>query len=557
MNSIAAYLPDDFPVEILTTRPDKLVEALDTKDVHGHLLTLFLKAVVTHKNQIKIEKDLYIMWTDKTIKILEKKRGTNGFSSKDEAIFLEAEKSLMADRKSSSGKRKAEEGASAENEAKKSKIDASTAKQSNDKKRKAPEHLELQSLELQSKKPKITPSPEAEAPKFLSFKSVGADVIGVIGGFLEETTDLHHLMETERATAGATSQIISSSKTVMKILKSYSWDIATIEKDNLELYKDLQKYSSKITELQFPEHADLNEEKLRGILKVFTNLKGLSFEEEKDINRIPIKAFPNNLQYLSMKNWNLHDEHLEQIAQQCPHLQRLDLSWCINITDEGIKAVAQQCPHLHSLDLESCDNITDKGFEELAQRCPHLQSLNLFSCNITNKGLKALAQWCPNLESLNLGCCKEITNEGLKELVVKCPHLKSLNLNNCDNITDECLKDLVPHFTHLKSLNLAKCANISDEGLEALAMKCTQLHRLTLHDCTKITNKGLIELATYCTQLNHLSLSNCNITGIGLKVLAEKCRYLTYVTCSKSSKISEECIAQLAVQYPRLHINRR
>ena len=62
------------------------------------------------------------------------------------------------------------------------------------------------------------------------------------------------------------------------------------------------------------------------------------------------------------------------------------------ISDAAVQALANSCPNLTTIDLTYCDKITDAAVQALANSCPNLTSDNLRGChNITDAAAQALA----------------------------------------------------------------------------------------------------------------------------------------------------------------------
>jgi hypothetical protein len=469
-------LPPLFPKDIFTTPDDKLENTL--KNLSGDQLTLFLDAIVKQANRIKLEK--FSQLTGKVITVLSEKRSNKELSNEAEIFLVFVQENIESIKKNCLVKRETEETgeeASAEGPAKKSKTGEVPTTEESDSKKKVQE-----ASEGPSKKSRQTPSSQEKATDYPSFGKIPSDVLGGIGKFLQKK-DLSSFMEVERATADSRAAIISgSSKHVMGILRQYNYDTADIEKKHPKVYADLQKYSSQITELHFPQGAGLNEEeqgaglneeKLRGILKVFTKLEGLSFENCMDVNQIPIQAFPNNLKFLSVVFSNIHDEDLKQIAERCSHLQSLNLFGCRNITDRGLKDLAQKCTQLKSLNLCSCPRITDLSIKDFAQNCTQLQKLELFNLNITDRGIKDLAQNCTQLQNLILNECN-ITDLSIKDVAQYCTQLQNLSLYYC-KITAQGIKEVVEKCHNMKHLECYQKSGITQETITELEGKYPQL----------------------------------------------------------------------------------
>ncbi|CAJ0905503.1 9806_t:CDS:2 [Entrophospora sp. SA101] len=79
-----------------------------------------------------------------------------------------------------------------------------------------------------------------------------------------------------------------------------------------------------------------------------------------------------------MDNIAVSDTSVRIIADSCPKLQYLNVSWR-HISDESICVIAQLCPELEQLYLEGCD-ITDKSMSALANLC-NLKKLVIADCD--------------------------------------------------------------------------------------------------------------------------------------------------------------------------------
>ena len=205
-------------------------------------------------------------------------------------------------------------------------------------------------------------------------------------------------------------------------------------------------------------------------------------------------------------------------------IEKLNLSWCRQITDENIAQVIQQNPNLTSLDL-SYTNITDGDLNAWAPYLGKLTSLDLYHTKINDVGLKAVAPYLGNLTSLRLEDTK-ITDEGLKALAPSLRNLTILDFRGCYNITDEGLKALAPYLGNLTSLNLSGCGDITNKGLKALVPYLGNLTILDLWKCQHIANEGLEALVPYLGNLTSLKLSNTNITDEGFKAIVRGCPQL-------------------------------
>jgi len=246
----------------------------------------------------------------------------------------------------------------------------------------------------------------------------------------------------------------------------------------------------------------------------------------------------------------LTNEDISEIIQKKTSLTRLNLRET-NITDKGLKELAKHCSNLTSLDLSYCDKITDDGVKALAPSLGNLTSLDLRSTNIIeDEGLKLLTKSCSNLTRLNINWCCEFTAEGI---VAVAPYLcNQTDLDLGKKITDDGLVALVPHLGDLTDLQFYE-AKITDEGLMAVAPALRNLIRLEFYGCENITGEGLVTLAENCKNLIHLSLEYCeNITDEGLRELAPYLGRLYSFNLSDCSRTTDEGLKSIVKRNPEL-----
>ena len=105
---------------------------------------------------------------------------------------------------------------------------------------------------------------------------------------------------------------------------------------------------------------------------------------------------------------------------------KLNLSFCVSITDTGLKSLARS-PRLQDLNLCSCDNVSDIGIGFLARThdfpdmnappaAAQLEKLDVSFCsNITDSGMKHIAMGLTHLKTLSVANCT-LTDESLTRI---------------------------------------------------------------------------------------------------------------------------------------------
>ena len=96
----------------------------------------------------------------------------------------------------------------------------------------------------------------------------------------------------------------------------------------------------------------------------------------------------------------LTDTALADIADGCPNLRYLNLSWCLLPTDAGVPAVAEACCNLELLSVHGNRNVTNACVDALAAtNSGALHTLDVRGCVGITRDRDALAAAFPNLET--------------------------------------------------------------------------------------------------------------------------------------------------------------
>lgn len=100
----------------------------------------------------------------------------------------------------------------------------------------------------------------------------------------------------------------------------------------------------------------------------------------------------------------LTDVAARNVAENCPQLRLLDLSWA-GLTDAGLAAVLRGCRQLQFLGAAHCTQLTDAGIRAVrpSAATAELHQLSLRSCTaLTAATVTELASW-PMLQKLDVG----------------------------------------------------------------------------------------------------------------------------------------------------------
>jgi hypothetical protein len=111
-------------------------------------------------------------------------------------------------------------------------------------------------------------------------------------------------------------------------------------------------------------------------------------------------AFPD-LKHLNVGMClSITDVAVVALATTCSSLESLCLADCVWITDAAIEAVVAGCPKLRALDVSNCQ-ITDAPIIKLAADCKNIERINVSWCHdITDEAADALLAGCTHLVEL-------------------------------------------------------------------------------------------------------------------------------------------------------------
>ena len=219
-----------------------------------------------------------------------------------------------------------------------------------------------------------------------------------------------------------------------------------------KFHPDLQKLSISTTML--PPHTYANIGRLTGVAHL--ELIGGQFypcapEEIFQLGIAPaVCAIGKHLCSLNL-TYLAHVE-FEVIAQNCPRIERLDLSFTSISVTYPCLSLGQHCPHLTSLNLAYCHvdareprrsevedppSITeDKALEKMIGQSPNIEELFLCGLAIQDDTLNGIFPGLVHpLRSLNVSRCKQITIAGVRHVWERCPHIQTVNMTYCKAIT--------------------------------------------------------------------------------------------------------------------------
>ncbi|KAG0293257.1 SCF ubiquitin ligase complex subunit [Linnemannia gamsii] len=161
--------------------------------------------------------------------------------------------------------------------------------------------------------------------------------------------------------------------------------------------------------LNFTSCANITDETLLRIIPAAPRLRSLALtkcDRITDTGASVIKTLGKHLHYLHLGHCaKITDRLIVGLSQYCTRIRYLDLACCTKITDTSIFALAQ-LPKLRRIGLVKCSNITDYGIYAMlvSQILPQtLERVHLSYCvNLSDTAISSLVTQCRKLTHLSL-----------------------------------------------------------------------------------------------------------------------------------------------------------
>lgn len=98
---------------------------------------------------------------------------------------------------------------------------------------------------------------------------------------------------------------------------------------------------------------------------------------------------------------DLGDASIEALANGCPNLSVINMSYCSRMTDDSLISISK-LHELTTLEMRSLMKVTCDGLKVLASGCRKLEKLDMKRClAVMDWGIKALAKNCLNLNHVS------------------------------------------------------------------------------------------------------------------------------------------------------------
>ncbi|KAJ8774193.1 hypothetical protein K2173_009624 [Erythroxylum novogranatense] len=278
---------------------------------------------------------------------------------------------------------------------------------------------------------------------------------------------------------------------------------------------------------------------------------------------------------------------LTSLCNRFPNLFKLEITYAgwmsklgKQLDDQGLAILADTCPYLTDLTLSYCTFITDVGLRQLSS-CSKLSALKLnFAPRITGCGILSLVVGCKNLTILHLIRCLNVTSVEWLEYLGKLQTLEDLLVKNCRAIGEgDLIKlgfgwrklkrlqfEVDPNYRYMKvydrlavdrwqkqwvpcesmlELSLMNCIISPGRGLACILGKCKNLEKIHLDMCVGVRDCDIICLAQNASSLQSISLrvpsdfslpllmnNPLRLTDDSLQAIAHNCSMLESVSLS-------------------------
>ncbi|KAI8329310.1 hypothetical protein BC941DRAFT_443199 [Chlamydoabsidia padenii] len=278
--------------------------------------------------------------------------------------------------------------------------------------------------------------------------------------------------------------------------------------------------------------SQLTSHMLRVLSEHCVNVESLYLKDCRKISTPSLACFLQNATSLTLLDLSglecVKNSTLKVIGQSLPHLEKLNLSWCKNITGEGIQQLVYnggKCHSIEILKLNGAGLMDEMTMGILASHLPKLRQLSLASCTtLTDAAFAHLLkssqqQWT----HLNISNCSRLNDRSLKQLALHGGNqLTHLELAGCHAFTDTGMTFLAARLHSLVYLDLEDLIQLTGITIKALANNQPNLKRLCLSNCSHIDDEAILHLVLngVCRYLDHLELDGCTITDNCLDAIA-------------------------------------
>ncbi|CAL8576388.1 hypothetical protein XPA_002274 [Xanthoria parietina] len=235
------------------------------------------------------------------------------------------------------------------------------------------------------------------------------------------------------------------------------------------------------------------------------------------------------------------NSELRTIAQRCPQLESLNVSWCTHMDTKGLHKIVQCCSKLKELKASETRGWAEKDFMlELFQRNT-LERLIVSHSDIDDEALQLLLQGSdPEIDPLtdkaivpprrfrhlNFSRCHLLTDQGIKCLSHNVPHLAGLQVSHIISLTDDAFQHLFEGTPLLTHLDMEEIDDVTNSTLQTLAQSpCAPvLQHLNISYCENLGDTGMLHVMRHCKSLRTVDMDNTRVSNLVLTEAAAQVR---------------------------------
>lgn len=229
----------------------------------------------------------------------------------------------------------------------------------------------------------------------------------------------------------------------------------------------------------------------------------------------------------AISQYQMLDEDVAKIADRCPRLEVLRLSYSFYTTGQAVVSLTEKCKKLRTLHMTGCKKVTGGDLAVIVQRCPDLEDISMSHCP-QFRGHALAEKLFPIRKRLKRIDISDTPTEklDLNPFSTDFPALEEIKLDNC---TYMYLSGAVPSideiiFPRLKLINIDKIAKFPLNWLTAMCERCPALRVLSASDVqTGHFGVGHLFLKPIAP-LNYLSLTNQALRDRFFQSLFERLR---------------------------------
>eukprot|EP01038_Epipyxis_sp_PR26KG_P006973 gene6973-9533_t len=313
-------------------------------------------------------------------------------------------------------------------------------------------------------------------------------------------------------------------------------------------------------------------------------------QQHKPDNEIGING--HNLQFFKAENSSIIcDDYIIALAKKCNNKLHYVTIRCCDITNASVTALANHCPNIIALDISYCHRIDSISLIRLIQQCNRMQYLELEGMKYIPAVLDKIACCLPNLCKLNIGYpvnrnkrsnAPSEKDLALKKIINNCSQLKTVITDDFDMTpspklvkTKNCFtKDKAMAFIfqmidNIEVIDLHETDDISDSTLlQTIQKNAKTLHTINLSNCKYLTEQSISTLLSSTSEVQsllsspmdnistNLKLISINITGCSFitdnTILLLKSQMLQHLVLDHCKQLSSKSIVDVAKNCPNL-----